>query len=63
MTLSREELEQLKNLLDKICGGQEDCSACPIGYTPRSGGTMCLEVRILERVAARIGLKEREEND
>lgn len=60
MTLNREELEQLRTLLDKICDGQEDCSACPMGYTPRSGNTMCLEDRILERVEARIKLKEQE---
>ena len=60
MTLNREELEQLKTLLDKICDGQEDCSACPMGYQPRSGSAMCLEDRILERVEARIKLKEQE---
>lgn len=60
MTLNREELEQLRTLLDKICDGQEDCSACTMGYTPRSGNTMCLEDRILERVEARIKLKEQE---
>lgn len=62
MTLSREELETLKGLLDKICDGQEDCSACPMGYPPRSGSTMCLEDRILERVEARVRLKEKTEN-
>ena len=63
MTLSREELEQLRTLLDKICDGHEDCSACPMGYQPRSGSAMCLEYRILERVEDRIKLKEQEAND
>lgn len=58
MTLSREEFETLKGLLDKICDGQEDCSTCPMGYPPRSGSTMCLEDRILERTEARVRLKE-----
>ena len=58
MTLSREEFETLKGLLDKICDGQEDCSTCPMGYPPRSGSTKCLEDRILERTEARVRLKE-----
>lgn len=68
--LNREELEQLRTLLDKICDGHEDCSACPMGYQPRSGSAMCLEElcleemcledRILYRVEARIKLKEQE---
>lgn len=62
MTLNREEFETLKGLLDKICDGQEDCSACPMGYQPRSGSTMCLEDRILERTEARVRLKEKTEN-
>lgn len=63
MTLNREELGQLRTLLDKICDGQEDCSVCPMGYPPRSGSTMCLEDRILDRVEARTRLKEKEAND
>ena len=63
MTLTKEELHQLDLLLDKICFGAKDCAYCPMGFTPRGGDTMCLEDRILERLEARIKLKEDENHD
>lgn len=58
MTLNREELRQLKVLLDKICDGQKNCAHCPMGFSPKQGSVMCLEDRILERAETRTRIKE-----
>lgn len=63
MTLTREELHQLDLLLDKICFGAKDCASCPMGFTPPRGDTMCLEDRILNRIEARIKVKEGKSHD
>lgn len=64
MTLTREELHQLDLLLDKICFGAKDCASCPMGdYTAGGRNTICLEDRILDRIEARIKLKEEENHE
>lgn len=64
MTLTREELHQLGLLFDKICFGAKDCASCPMGITPLGEmNTICLEDRILERLEARIKLKEDENHE